>query len=267
MNLELITKQVVNITRVTGSLIKRESARLTAEDIRAKDVNNFVTRFDTMSEDMLVRELSRILPEAGFIAEENQARKKGKVYNWVIDPIDGTTNFIHGIPLYTLSIGLIENDEPVCGVIYEPNLQECFYAWKGGKAWLNGHQVMVSGTRKLSDSLLATGFPYTNYKSLEAYMEIFNYFIRNTRGLRRMGSAALDMAWVACGRFDGFYEYGLSPWDVAAGSVIVQEAGGVVRDFKGGDDFLFGQELVCSNQYLEEELKEVIERFFRKENR
>lgn len=262
LNLELLTKQVVNVSRATGNFLKSEIKKIGESDIQTKGLNNFVTYVDKSTEQKLVADLHHLLPEAGFIAEENQSLQRREIYNWIIDPLDGTTNFIHHIPLYSISIALMERNNLVIGVVYEPNLQECFYAWKNGGAYLNGHKIQVSPIRLLKDSLLATGFPYYDYGKLDEYILLFKHLMENTHGLRRLGSAAVDLAYCACGRFDAFYEYGLSPWDVAAGALIVQEAGGSVSDFTGGNNYIFGGELVSSNTLIHEQLMKVIKSHF-----
>ncbi|MFN5296080.1 MAG: inositol monophosphatase family protein, partial [Flavobacteriales bacterium] len=180
----------------------------------------------------------------------------------VIDPLDGTTNFVHGMPVWCTSIGLCDGITPILGVIYDPNTDECFSAYQGGGAFLNGKPIRVSQVNTVQQSLLATGFPYDDFGREEAYIELFRKLIRGTRGLRRLGSAALDMAWTACGRVEGFYEYGLNPWDVAAGAIIVQEAGGIVTEFNGGDDFVFGEDLVCTNGHTHDEMLRIIQTYF-----
>ena len=247
MNLELLTKQVANLTRATGAYIKNEIKNLNSDDIKNKGVNDFVTYVDQSAEKRLVSELGKLLPEAGFIAEEDTTLKKNDRYNWIIDPLDGTTNFVHGLPVFSISIALVENQEILLGVVYEINQHECFYAWKQGGAFLNGHKIQVSKSEQIKDSLFATGFPYTEFSRLEAYTEVFLHLMQNSHGIRRLGSAAVDLAYLACGRFDAFFEYGLNPWDVAGGAIIVKEAGGFVTDFTGGKNYLFGKEMVASN--------------------
>jgi myo-inositol-1(or 4)-monophosphatase len=258
MNLELITKQVANLSRSVGSYVRNEIKRIEKSSIQSKGINDFVTYVDKTSEKKLIGELAKILPEAGFIAEENDRLKKRDRYNWIIDPLDGTTNFIHGIPLFSISIGLMLKEEIVSGVVFEPNQQECFYSWKNGGAFLNGQQIFVSEASSLNDCIIATGFPYSNYSRLEGFMETFTHLMKNTHGIRRLGSAALDLAYVACGRFDGFFEYGLHPWDSAAGSIMVEEAGGTVSDFKGKRNFIFGEEILASNKLIHEPFLQVI---------
>ncbi|MFU8842433.1 MAG: inositol monophosphatase family protein [Bacteroidales bacterium] len=258
MNLELITKQVANLSRSVGSYVRNEIKRVEKTKIQHKGINDFVTYVDKTSEKKLVGELAKILPEAGFIAEENNRLTKKDRYNWVVDPLDGTTNFIHGIPIFSISIGLMFHDEIVSGVVFEPNQQECFYAWKDGGSYLNGQQILVSEAGSLNDSLIATGFPYSNYSRMEGFIETFTYLMKNTHGIRRLGSAALDLAYVACGRFDGFFEYGLHPWDTAAGSLLVEEAGGAVSGFEGKRNFIFGKEILASNKLIYKSFLEVI---------
>jgi len=182
---------------------------------------------------------------------------------WIIDPLDGTTNFIHGCPPFSISVGLAGKDETLLlGVVYEIFSGECFYAWKGGKSWLNGKQISVSSIDKTSDALIATGFPYSAFEKIKSIMGSLEYLFFNSHGVRRLGSAAIDLAYVACGRYDAFYEYNLNPWDVAAGAIIVLEAGGKVSDFKGGKNFLYGREVIASNKILHNEFQNIIEKYF-----
>jgi myo-inositol-1(or 4)-monophosphatase len=204
-------------------------------------------------------------PEAGFIAEEGSGEKNMGGVNWVIDPLDGTTNFIHGLPPFSVSIGLISGRKIILGVIYEINLDECFYSWEGSPAYLNDSEIRVSGSALVKQSLIATGFPYTDFRRMGPFLKSFEYFMENSHGLRRLGSAAVDLAYVACGRFDAFYEYGLKPWDVAAGAFIVQQAGGKICDFSGGDDYLFGGELISSNDVIYDEFRSDVQRFMKAE--
>ena len=263
MNLKQLTEQVSSIAKEVGLFIQLESKKFSADDIETKSKNSLVTYVDKTAEKKLVDFLSELIPESGFIAEEGTSNKQGEEYNWIIDPLDGTTNFIHGIPTYCVSIALLKNKELVLGVIYEPNQEELFCAWKNGGAYLNGKSISVSGTGQLSESLLATGFPYYDYKKLEGYMEVLTWLMHNSRGVRRIGSAAIDLAYVACGRFEGFYEYSLNPWDVAAGALLVREAGGSVSDFKGGENYLFGKEILASNLLIKSELMKKIKKSFR----
>lgn len=262
MKLKQLTEKVCSISKEVGTFIKQESKKINIGDVELKSKNSFVTYVDKRAEKKLVDLLSELIPHSGFITEEGTSDKKGETYNWVIDPLDGTTNFIHGIPVYCVSIALLKNNELILGVIYEPNQKELFYAWKNGGAYLNGKSISVSSTKNISDALLATGFPYYDYKKLAAYMDILTWLMRNSRGVRRIGSAAVDLAYVACGRFDGFYEYSLNAWDVAAGALIIMEAGGSVTDFNSGKNYLFGKEILASNLLLKRELTNKIKNTF-----
>ncbi len=247
MELEKICNQTIGIVRNAGAYILAQQNENLAPGIEEKGRHDFVTEVDKKTEEMLVDALGKLLPGSGFIAEEGTQADRGEEYQWIIDPIDGTTNFIHGAYPFAVSVALAKNRKPIMGVILELGFNECFYGWSGGGAWLDGKPISVSGNRTLDSSLIATGFPYSDYSKLDGFMRSMDWFMKHSRGLRRLGSAATDIAWVACGRYDGFYEYGLHPWDVAAGVVILEEAGGRSADFKGGDDYLFGEEIICSN--------------------
>ncbi len=259
-----ICQVVCDIARDAGAYIREELPLLSASDIERKSLNSYVTHVDTTAEKRIVKALEEILPEAGFIVEEESIDKKGYDHKWIVDPLDGTTNFIHGVPCFSVSIALMHRDEMVIGVVYEVMQDECFYAWKGGGAYLNDNPIRVSETTSLKESLLATGFPYHDYSQLNEYMELFTWCLRNSHGVRRFGSAAVDLAYVACGRFDGFFEYGLNPWDVAAGSLIVKEAGGAVSDFSKKDNFVFGKEILAVNSAVYQELSKKIKSVFKK---
>ncbi len=257
-----LLQEVCSIAKTAGEFIREEAGKLRNEDIKSKGLHNYVTYVDHTAERMIVEKLQKLLPEAGFIVEEETISKKGEVYNWVVDPLDGTTNYIHSIPVYSVSIALMKENEVILGVVYEVNLDECFWAAKGKGAFLNGRPIQVSKAATLADSLLATGFPYFDYSLMDKYMDLFVWSLQNTHGVRRLGSAAVDLAYVACGRFEGFFEYSLSPWDVAAGSLIVKEAGGIVSDFSRKDNFIFGKEIVATNRLIFEELIAKVESVF-----
>jgi myo-inositol-1(or 4)-monophosphatase len=259
--LNKLTTDVCTIARETGTFLLEEKSKLRSEDILSKGLHDYVTYVDKTSEARIIEKLTAILPEAGFIAEESPGLER-KQLSWVIDPLDGTTNFIHGVPLFSISIALIDGDEIILGVVHEPNANECFYTWKGAPSYLNGADIHVSGTEKVFGSLMATGFPYYDYSRLDAYLRLFAYLMKNSHGVRRLGSAAADLAYVACGRYDGFYEYGLRPWDVAAGSLLVQNAGGRVSDFSGKENYIFGKEIIAMNGKNFEEFLEVMKREF-----
>lgn len=237
---------LISVSREAGRFLKREAARFTSDMIEMKGFNNLVSYVDKSCEKLIVDRLHDLLPEAGFVTEEGTAGSKGEDLLWVIDPLDGTTNFVHGLPIYSVSLALVQNNEPVMGVVYEVNRDECYHAVKGQGAYCNGKPIYVSKATKLNEALLATGFPYNDFEKMMPYLNILNDLMKSSHGLRRMGSAAVDLAYVACGRFEGFFEFNLNSWDVAAGALLVTEAGGTVTDFKGGNDYIFGRELIAA---------------------
>jgi myo-inositol-1(or 4)-monophosphatase len=261
MDLENLCKKTREICLDVADFMRTQQEKIQTDHIENKGIHDFVTYVDKTSEEKLIHALQPLLPEAGFIAEEGTTTKRGKVFNWIIDPLDGTTNYIHKLSPYAISIALMENDEIVMGVVYEVGLKECFYSWKGAPAYLNGREISVSNAESIQDSLIATGFPFTNYSQLDRFMRSLKYFIENTHGVRRPGSAATDLAYVACGRFDAFYEYSLHAWDVAAGAFLVQQAGGKVCDFSMGDNFIFGEQIVASNSKVHEEFAIQVNRY------
>ena len=264
MNYEELCNETIEIARNTGKYIYAEQGKHSCDDMKSKGKHNFVTKVDKGAEEQIVESLQKLIPEAGFITEEGTSSKKGKNFNWIIDPLDGTTNFIHGVPPVAVSIALMENEEIVIGVVNEIFLGECFYTWKNGPAFMNGKKLHVSETNKVDDSLVATGFPYHHFDRLKPFMQSLEHLFNHTHGVRRLGSAATDLAYVACGRYDAFYEYNLNPWDIAAGTFLIQQAGGKSADFKGGSNYLFGKELVSSNNLIFNEFLEVIGSYMNK---
>jgi myo-inositol-1(or 4)-monophosphatase len=260
MDYKEICFKAMEVVKLAAAYVRKQHEHRAGLTIEEKGRQNFVTEVDKRAEQILVSGLTEVLPEAGFIAEEGTSAKKGEQYYWVIDPVDGTTNFIHGVFPFAISVGLTDSAEIVAGVVYEFGLDEYFYAWKDGGAWCNGARICVSTVPVTAQALIATGFPYTNFKYLDQFMESMDYFMKNSHGLRRLGSAATDMAYVACGRYDGFYEYGLNPWDVAAGILLIREAGGAVSDFAGHKDPLFGEHIVCANDKVFNEFQSVIQK-------
>lgn len=247
MNLGIIEQQVIEICREVAHFIQTEAKAFDRSRIEFKQgFNNLVSYVDKEAEQKLVGQLKQLLPDAGFLAEEGTSISTESGYTWIIDPLDGTTNFMHGLPPYAISVALAEKNDIILGVVYEINRDECFYAVKNGKAFCNGMEIRVSATENLNASLLATGFPYYHLDKKEVYLEIIKAFLEKTHGIRRLGSAAVDLAYVACGRFDGFFEYNLNAWDVAAGAFIVQRAGGTVTDFSGGNNFLYGGQVMAA---------------------
>ena len=263
MELSNLTLQVISLTKEVGKFIREEALTFNQSDIEYKGLNDLVSYVDKTAEQKLVSGLSTLLPEAGFITEEQTINKTGEQYNWIIDPLDGTTNFIHGIPTFSISIALKHYEELVLGVVYEINRDECFSAWKNGGTWLNGKSISVSKAPKLEHALLATGFPYYDFEKQAPYLKVFQELMQKCHGLRRIGSAAVDMAYVAAGRFDAYYEYNLHSWDVAAGIVLVKEAGGEVFDFSGGDESISKREMVATNGQISGELLGIVRKYFK----
>lgn len=259
--LKELLPHVIRVAKLAGKFIREEKEIFTYSKVEIKGLNDLVSHVDKEAEKIIVKELQVLVPLAGFIVEENTVSEK-KDLNWIVDPLDGTTNFVHGIPCYSVSIALEEKGAVILGVVYEISRNECFYAYKGGAAFLDGVRIQVSDRKSLSESLIATGFPIYNFSRIEAYMSALKYFMQHTHGIRRIGSAATDLCYLACGRVDAFFEYNLNPWDVAAGALIVAEAGGNVKDFLNGTNWLFGKEIACCNMALEQEFHEVIKTFF-----
>jgi myo-inositol-1(or 4)-monophosphatase len=261
MDLLDITRQTVNLAKEVGEFIRAERKTFSYSKVEIKGLNDLVSYVDKTSEQKLVEKLSIIFPDAGFIVEEN-TKSETKEYNWIVDPLDGTTNFIHGIPCYAISIALEHQGEIIVGVVYEVAQNECFYAYKNGGAYLNGEKISVSQRNKLSDSLIATGFPIYNFSRLDNYINTLTYLMKNTHGVRRIGAAAADLCYLACGRVDAFFEYNLNSWDVAAGALIVKEAGGTVCDFKLQENWLFGKEIIATNNHIKESFEKLIQENF-----
>ena len=239
----------VRAARRAGDVIVRHLERVDTLNIAAKQRNDFVSEVDRMAEQEIIQILRRHYPAHAILAEES-GRQQGDEYQWVIDPLDGTTNFLHGFPHFAVSIGLLRRGQLDQGVVYDPLRQELFTASRGAGATLNDRRIRVSRVNGLPGALLGTGFPFRTQQHLPAYLEMFKALFPDTAGIRRAGSAALDLAYVAAGRLDGFWEIGLSEWDIAAGALLVLEAGGMVSDFSGGPDYLQTGNVVCGGPGL-----------------
>lgn len=260
-DLKQITEATIQCAKNVGEFIRAERKTFSYSRVEIKGLNDLVSYVDKTSEKLLVEKLGLIVPEAGFIVEEN-TKTGTKDYNWIVDPLDGTTNFIHGIPSYAISIALEHKGRIIAGVVYEVAQDECFWAYEGGGAFLNGTSIHVSERAALSDSLIATGFPIYNFSRLDDYLKVLAHLMKNTHGIRRIGAAAVDLCYLACGRVDAFFEYNLNAWDVAAGALIVKEAGGRVSDFSGKNNWLFGKEIVATNKNLQTEFGGLILKSF-----
>ncbi len=260
---QTLTTHIATAAREAGAFILQERKAFTRDAIEYKGTNNLVSYVDKTAEEMIVARLAKLLPEARFITEEDTTKTvpDESALNWIIDPLDGTSNFIHGLPVFSVSIGLAEGKTPLAGVVYDINRDESFTAWKGGGAFCNDVPIHVSPAKSLSESLLSTGFPYYKFDQIGQYLKILETLMQGTHGLRRMGSAAIDLANVACGRFEAFYEFNLNSWDMAAGVLLVQEAGGIVTDFEGGNEFLFRGDVIAGCA-VQPELLSVIQKYW-----
>ncbi len=259
MNLSQICQDAIAIVKETGAFLKQEVEAFDKADIEYKGAaNNLVSYVDKEAEKQLVAKLTELVPEAGFITEEGTVTKHSDTLNWIIDPLDGTTNFIHGLRIFCVSVALVRGTQPLVGIVYEPNLDECFYAWQEGGAFCNGKPIQTSGVVSLEHSLISTGFPYSLGGKITVHLTILQELVVKSHGIRRLGAAAVDLAYVACGRVEGFYEYNLKSWDMAAGVLLVTEAGGKVTDFSGGDGYLFGGQVVAAAAGVHAPLRELI---------
>ena len=245
--LDRICSGMIPAARETAAFLLEERSKFRQDKVEYKGLNNLVSYVDKEAEKMLVKACKLILPEAGFITEEGtvEGADENQDLVWIIDPLDGTTNFVHGLPEFSVSIGLVWKGEPILGIVVHAPEHKIYHAREGGGAWCNGEKISVSAEQKLENSLLATGFPYYDFDLMPQYLSVLDHLMKNSHGLRRMGSSAIDLAYVASGIFDGFFEYNLSPWDVAGGICLVREAGGIVSDFKGADNALFGRQIVA----------------------
>jgi len=223
--------------RAAGNIIIRYMNRVDSVSVQSKRRNDFVSEVDRLAEHEIINVIHRAYPRHAILAEESGGRGEDD-YRWVIDPLDGTTNFLHGFPQYAVSIALNHKETPQLGVVYDPFKEELFTAFRGAGATLNSRRIRVSRINGLPGALLGTGIPYRPDQNLDAYLATLKALLPDTAGVRRAGSAALDLAYVACGRLDGFWEFGLKPWDFAAGAMLVQEAGGMVGDMSGGPEFV-----------------------------
>jgi myo-inositol-1(or 4)-monophosphatase len=248
--LRVLLSHTIKEIEKTGDFIMRNLHAVIQADIHEKSLNSLVSYVDQESERMLVEAFKKILPEAGFITEENTIQQVDSEYKWIIDPLDGTTNYLHKIPCFAISVALLRDNQPIMGIVKELNRNECFYALSGQGAYLNDAPIHVSLQKPFEEVLVATGFPYESEDEIDFYLSLLREFQLKSRGIRRLGSAAVDLAYTACGRFGAYYESKLNPWDVAAGALIVQEAEGIVSDYSGTAQHIWNGEIVaCAPQY------------------
>ncbi|GAB3332231.1 inositol monophosphatase family protein [Hymenobacter humi] len=252
------------LCRNTALFIRQEASTFDRAKIEHKGVHDLVSYVDQETERRLVAGLRELLPEAGFITEEGTAGPDTHTeeFTWIIDPLDGTTNFVHGLPVYSISVALLHGKDLVLGVVHEVNRDESFRAVRGGGAFCNDRPIRVTDIAELNGSLIATGFPYKDFGRMDTYLQVLGAFMSRTHGVRRLGSAAVDLAYVAAGRNEGFFEFNLNSYDVAAGILLVREAGGHVTQFLEDGDPLFGREIVASNGAVHAEMQQTIREFW-----
>ncbi len=260
--LEELKTEVIEVVQEIAIFIRNAYGKIKEKEIFEKGHNLLVSRIDREAEALLLERLAKLVSNPSFLAEESEVSQVKTATRWIVDPLDGTTNFLHQIPCFAISIALEYKDEIVLGVVHEINRDETFSAWKGGGAYLNDQPIQVRKVKSLSQTLIATGFPYHDYERIEAYCNMLKELMKRTRGIRRLGSAATDLAYTAAGRFDAFFEYSLSPWDVAAGSLIAKEAGALVCDFSGGRNYLFGEEIVAASPGIAKAFMQLIRKNF-----
>lgn len=254
-------KKVTEIAMTAGRFLA-DSAERGVQNISLKSAGDYVTEVDLKAEEIILEGLTQAFPGSKFLAEETGGSRSMDGSLWIIDPLDGTKNFIHGVPVYCVSIALYEQGRPRLGVIYDPCREELFTAESGKGTHRKGEKVSIAGDWSVEQSIVATGFPFRCLQHLDTYLNCFRGIFPRVNGMRRAGSACLDQSYVACGRYHGFWEFGLSPWDVAAGSLLVKEAGGVVTDFSGGDDYLFGGDILTAAPRVHEILLEEVGKVF-----
>ena len=258
INLEELTKQVRVLAMETGKFLKKERTHFQREKVQEKNAHDYVSYVDKESERRIVARLQELLPEAGFIAEEGSGSLTTEEYCWVVDPLDGTTNFIHNNAPFCVSIALRNREEILLGVVYEVCRNECFWAWKGSAAYLNGEEIHVTNINNLDQSFIELGFPYDAERFRPIITRLIERLYGRVGGLRLMGSAAVELCYIAAGRFEARFEGLLGPWDIAAGSIILTQAGGKITDFSGGDSFYSGHEVLARNGQVHEQILKII---------
>lgn len=257
MNIDTICTKVQQIARSTGEYLKSEQAKLAKSEIELKSTRNYVTYIDKEAENQLVQGLKKILPEAGFLTEEETVEYEKKEYTWILDPLDGTTNFVHGDTPYSVSIALMKGEETILGVVYDPVLNQMYSATGKEYVFLNETPLKVSGKDTMENGYIGFGIPYSLDKNGERILQNAMAQFRQC-SFRIKGSAAIEICYVAAGKSDAYFHSGLSPWDVAAGTFILQCAGGKSTDFSGGNNYIFNKELVASNGAIHKEIMEKI---------
>lgn len=259
LDLEQITAEVRQLAIETGAFLREERINFHRERVLEKNSHDYVSYVDKKSERRIVKRLKELLPTAGFIAEEGSGSLTDEEYCWLVDPLDGTTNYIHNNAPYCVSIALRNKEELLVGVVYEVCRNECFWAWKGSKAYLNGTEIHVSAVDSLNESFIELGFPYDADSYREFVTGLIKQLYGNVCGLRLQGSAAAELCYIAAGRFEARLEGLLGPWDIAAGALILMQAGGKITDYKGGNEFYSGKQVLATNGKIHDFLLKIID--------
>ncbi len=255
-------KTAVRAARLAGNVIVNNLGHLSKEDIQTKQAFDFVTKVDRWSEAVIMQTIREKFPSHLFLTEETLKQEDTGDFRWIIDPLDGTTNYIHSYPMFSVSIALEYQSEVILGVVFDPLRDELFHSMKSGGAFLNNKKISVSGVNTLERSLVATGFPFRAKDMIDHYLRAFKEIFLGVSDIRRAGSAAIDLAYIAAGRFEGFFELALSPWDVAAGSILITEAGGAITDFGGGNEYLLTGNIVAGNGDIQPQILKAIRQMF-----
>ncbi|MBP6447473.1 MAG: inositol monophosphatase family protein [Saprospiraceae bacterium] len=261
IHLQELVYQSLDIVNEAAHFIKSNLHNVTGDQVIEKGTNSLVSFVDQNAEKILIEGLSKVLPEAGFITEEKMVEQSQKQYTWIIDPLDGTTNFLHAAPYFSVSVALYDGEKVVAGIVHEVMHDEVFFAYEGKGAFLNHKKIQVTQRPLFYDVLIGTGFPYKTEYLSDGHFTALKQVLLKTRGIRRFGSAALDLCYVASGRFGAFYEKALNSYDIAAGALIVKEAGGVVTDFKGGNNWLFEGEVLATAPQFSEDMLDILSAF------
>jgi myo-inositol-1(or 4)-monophosphatase len=248
----------VRAARTAGNVILRHFERVRDLPVSSKGRYDFVTEVDHQAENAIIQLLRKTYPHHGILAEESGQHGSQDEFLWIIDPLDGTTNFIHGFPQFAVSIALQHRGKLDQAVVYDPIHNELFTASRGSGAQLDGRRIHVSRQNKLEGALIGTGFPYRALENMDRYLEILRELMTRTSGIRRPGAASLDLAYVACGRLDGFWEFGLKPWDMAAGILLIEEAGGLISDMSGGKEYMASGDILCGNPKVFESMRDLL---------
>jgi myo-inositol-1(or 4)-monophosphatase len=252
----------ISIVYQAGEILRKNIGKITADDVEDKRPFDYVTEIDKASEQLIINSIKEHFPNHEILAEESGKNQNTNSYRWIIDPLDGTTNFIHGYPHSSISIALQKEDKMILGVIYDPYRDELYYAEKNKGAYCNQKRIHVSRQVNINNCLIATGFPFKSRHLLDRFWKVLSAIFMDVSGVRRTGSAALDLAYVACGRFDGFWELKLSPWDIAAGAIIIEEAGGKITDFEGKNNYTWTGDVIASNGIIHDFMMSKVQKVF-----